>query len=77
MTFVNVFDFLLLPTRYYYQVRLAPYRAHALGDWSHLLVGVTSLLYRRLGLDACLLKVTMRFLQYCLRRESRFLAYRY
>ena len=29
-----------------------------LGDWSHLLVGVTRLLYRRLGLDACLLKVS-------------------
>ena len=31
---------------------------------SHLLVGVTRLLYRRLGLDACLLKASvLRFLQ--------------
>ena len=37
-------------------------------DWSHLLAGVTRLLYRRLGLDACLLKASLlRFLQYCLR----------
>ena len=41
---------------------------HAPGDWSHLLVGVTRLLYRRLGLDACLLNVSLlRFLQNCLR----------
>ena len=47
----------------------APSRGeHALGDWSHLLVGVTRLLYRRLGLDACLLKASLlKFLQYCLR----------
>ena len=47
----------------------APSRGeHALGDWFHLLVGVTRLLYRRLGLDACLLKVSLlRILQYCLR----------
>ena len=46
----------------------APSRSeHALGAWSHLLADVTHLLYHRLGLDACLLKVSLlRFLQYCL-----------